>query len=155
MSEINLNEIRPGNWVHHKAEWSWRQPSTVSFKEDYMEFDFQWSCEDWAALCESTLSEEALEFIPLTPEWVRKFGFICNTGVATREFRKGEWLAVNHYENGCMVQHITWTGGVMLKYVHQLQNLYYCHEQKELEVIKKAPVLQEALDRIKAEKNGN
>lgn len=140
---INLNEIRPGNWVHHKAEWSCRQ---TRIEEDWKEFDFQWTRDDWWRLGEGTIVEEVLEFIPLTPDWLRKFGFEQNSDVASREYLNDKWLAVDHYEKGCLVKRAG-VYGVVLKYVHQLQNLYYCHEQKELEVM--------SLDLSKALINGN
>jgi hypothetical protein len=67
--------------------------------------------------------ESDIEFIPLTEEWFLKFGYK----------RLKDHL--------CILGHLVWTfngmficdkNGVILKYVHQLQNLYFARTEKEL-----------------------
>jgi hypothetical protein len=65
------NELRIGNWVRHCAAWSYRQDA-----DDFEEFNFQWQLEDFYALCECTLDIDNVEYIPLTEEWLLKFGFV-------------------------------------------------------------------------------
>ena len=63
------NELRVGNWCHHKDDWSYRQP-----EQDFKEFDFKWNESDWYALGECTLSFDNIEPIPLTEEWLIRCG---------------------------------------------------------------------------------
>jgi hypothetical protein len=65
-----LEELRIGNWLNHKDDWSYRQS-----EQDFKEFNFQWNDYDWYALGECRISLNVLEFIPLTEEWLIKFGF--------------------------------------------------------------------------------
>lgn len=126
---MDARELRIGNWVHHGKYWSYRNGN------ESKEFDFQWSESDWYALSECTLSIENTEPIKLTEEWLFNFGFVydkvyyqwVNTpirlGYITTEdymqyevsFALGQWKLNN------------------LKYVHQLQNLYYTLTGEELQ----------------------
>lgn len=64
--------------------------------------------------------------IPLTEEWLFKFGY--------------DWISENHFAN---LGHLIWKvedrfycdkNGVFLKYVHQLQNLYFALTNEELTI---------------------
>tara|TARA_R110000822_G_scaffold233483_2_gene364915 strand:+ start:131 stop:478 length:348 start_codon:yes stop_codon:yes gene_type:complete len=69
--------------------------------------------------------------IPLTEEWLLKFGFdIQLVEIVLGEFylKKTE----NHFEYYC-------NNRVQIKYVHQLQNLYFALTSKELEIIYMKP----------------
>lgn len=70
--------------------------------------------------------------IPLTEEWLLKFGFekgfneepsIREKGWFNDYIFIGNDLYFNHYE-----------GSVKIKYVHQLQNLYYCLTGEQLTI---------------------
>lgn len=69
---------------------------------------------------------DALKPIPLTEEWLNKFGY--------------DLISENHFG---VLGHLIWKiegrfycdkNGIQLKYVHQLQNLYFALTQRELTV---------------------
>lgn len=72
--------------------------------------------------------------IPLTPEWLIKFGFISErTGIY-----KEQWLL---YKKDDLTLHwrnefceFGWVESIEIKYVHQLQNLYLSLTQQELTI---------------------
>lgn len=126
-------EIRIGNWVRHYAEWSNRQPNNGPFEE----FDFQWEDCDWYWTGESCMEVEKIKPIPITTEWLEKFGWVWNE----------ECKSYEKYPDGDARMHLSLKMGgsytmfnYVLKaviaeriyYVHQLQNLYWCLCGKEL-----------------------
>lgn len=81
------------------------------------------------ALCSGPISVfvdyKDLQPIPLTEEWLLKFGFeLKNWGIKVW-YLKGFEIDQHFYLKG-----IDW--GVRFKYVHQLQNLYFALTGKEL-----------------------
>lgn len=80
---------------------------------------------------ESKVKDEFLEPIPLTEEWLLKFGF---------KIRDGEWWIDNEifgvtFDENHEPLHI-WDGSFTdspCKYVHQLQNLYFALTGTELQ----------------------
>lgn len=126
------NEIRIGNWIHHKATWSYRQLDPPN------ECDFQWDTQDWYALGECTLSLDDIEPIPLTEEWLCKFGFTQISG--KQEYFKPfqgryhnvllgglEPIYKMGYSDDGIIQ-------LPIYYIHQLQNLYYALTGEELKI---------------------
>ncbi len=79
-----------------------------------------------------------LKPIPLTEEWLIKFGFeLKKVSMGGREYEG--WvnfsfhLDTNHIENTLFYH---WMGGnIEIKHVHQLQNLYFALTNKELELV--------------------
>lgn len=65
--------------------------------------------------------------IPLTEEWLLKFGFLKYKGN-----NKDFWL--NDFEFANDLKWIFWKGNILenIEYVHQLQNLYFALTQTEL-----------------------
>lgn len=139
--KINMEakELRIGNWVHHKDVWSHRQ-SGVPISIGTHEFDFQWDDSDWYALGECTLSLKAIEPIPLTEEWLLRFGgvlypwgwnFTKNNAILFR-WKAGDysrlWVEIGNGHN------------VYIYCVHQLQNLFYALTGQELEIKELATV---------------
>jgi len=72
----------------------------------------------------------AFEPIPLTPEWLKRFGFEEYRHIKDGIVFDNSWLRINE----SMVAY--WRGAYIdkLKYVHQLQNLFFCLCGKELEI---------------------
>lgn len=71
---------------------------------------------------------EDLEGIPLTEEWLLKFGFVADK-MDGKEFYRGDFkiqLPVYFWWKDSSLKKI--------KHVHQLQNLYYALTREELEV---------------------
>lgn len=108
---IDLNQIRIGNWIHHNESWSYRN-------EESKAHDFEWNDSDWYQLAECCLDEKDLSFIPLTEEWLNKLGV---KQIAMNKFK--------HISSGLDLE-----CSYELKYVHQLQNLYFALTGKELQL---------------------
>jgi hypothetical protein len=143
---MKASELRIGNWLNHKDDWSYRQS-----EQDFKEFNFQWNEYDWYALGECRISLNVLGFIPLTEEWLVKFGFekviyeSDETGYGTdyeldingvgcisysddfscalfgsKESSKHELGFLPNWDN--------------CKHVHSLQNLYFALTGEELKI---------------------
>lgn len=156
---MNSEEIRIGNWLHHKDNWSYRQPDNGPFKE----FDFQWQERDWLGIGESCLDLKIdIEPIPITEEWLSKFGFLKipnETYINGNQFLLQVTGEAN--ENGSMNRDETWFDGIgdsswirkdglktmsvnvlcrgnyvcnCANYVHQLQNIYFALTGNELTI---------------------
>jgi hypothetical protein len=78
-----------------------------------------------------TFNIDTLQPIPLTEEWLKRFGFetdkVCwfLDGVVMGDFQDGFWFL----PNGSLV-----TRSFKIKHVHQLQNLYHALTGQELEL---------------------
>ena len=98
-------DLRIGNWFFYKGK------------------DVQWSIEDFAEWGKNI--EKLIEPILITPEWLERFGFekkpIHWEGAIDLMADGDEW----NFESGYI--------DINIKYVHQLQNLYYALTGKELE----------------------
>jgi hypothetical protein len=146
---MRLNELRIGNFVYHKAVWSYRQK-----QEPFIEFQFAWNESDWFAIGDCTLMEENIEHIPLTKEWLLKFGFYLDKDkwynikyfTDYNESIEEMCICINLVSNRCAVfDAIEETDMVnilsypimtakRIYYVHQLQNLYFALTGIELQV---------------------
>lgn len=88
-----------------------------------------------------SLNEENLEGIPLTEEWLLKFGF---NNINSKEYgiKCGScWMSLsNPKDMGEWQDCYCWIFDrfkfIELKYVHQLQNLYFALTKEELEINK-------------------
>jgi hypothetical protein len=119
---IQANELRIGNWVRHQDYWSYRQSN------DFKEFDFIWNESDWYAVCECTLDLDIIEPIPLSEEWLVKFGGVSNP-------------YQDRYEFGDIHVEIDKTKGITeiwiedaphIKNVHQFQNYVHAKTGEKL-----------------------
>ena len=118
---MKANELRIGNLVSHNEEWS--------YHNELRTFDFKFTDSDWYALGESTLFIENIKPIPLTEEWLIKFGFEKQNAMFY-EFNKHQirligdevpyWIDSSYITN--------------IKHVHQLQNLYFALTGEELKI---------------------
>ena len=151
---MKASDLRHGNWVHHKKdEWSYRNETGVR------EFDFQWEDDDFWAINESMMDYDYIEPIPLTEEWLKKFGFQKNEydnyvrNILTDRFRINKeslLIAVPRenvmsdpnknppFEHGFGVSLQSYIlDDVALgvhQYVHTFQNLYHALTGEELEI---------------------
>jgi len=121
---MKANELRLGNYIESNINGCTRIKSGIVQLDEaslYYLFDVD---NDW----------ERLKPIPLTEEWLERFGFEKENSI-NEEWRKEKSLPiikegdefsfiVGYYEN---------TIG-FFKYVHQLQNLYFALTGKELEL---------------------
>jgi hypothetical protein len=124
------NELRIGNYViaplwrndgmHIQKVYSLRE----LWGEYYINYDFKESgCEFGAKI------DTEVEPIPLTEEWLLKFGFEITNNFQTKDrFQTYKKNDIIWFEYGYIV--------IELKYVHQLQNLYFTLTGEELKLIK-------------------
>lgn len=129
---MKASELRIGNWVTHTADdrWSYRSPE----KGPYVQFNFQWEDRDWFAYGNSLINIDLLKPIPFTEEWLIKIGFVRDYSFSLKHknftlyFDDGFFrLCVGLYcEEAKSLVHI--------KYVHQLQNLFFALTGEELQI---------------------
>jgi hypothetical protein len=133
---MKATELRIGNFIQDK-KWktAWKINcflglSTVEVDTAAVDFPTD-SCHE--------PSLHTLEPIPLTEEWLERFGFNNNYPVSSREYlidSNDEVVLINHYEKGFLITLTWWDAGMYVKYVHQLQNLYFALTGQELTLTK-------------------
>lgn len=86
-----------------------------------------------------TVSESA-QGILLTPELLRKYGFKENgsghwEGPKIEYDNVVEWFCLKQYDNGSFgLMGSEWPLGKPFRFLHQLQNLFFCHAEEELTI---------------------
>jgi len=123
---MKANELRLGNYVFLKSKL---KPYEISSGHDIEEIDD--APENFDA-----------EPIPLTEEWLLKFGFEID-GVWAHKTKKISPKKLLGYMNGgnifiCQIgEHIRFQEVFLCncQYVHQLQNLYFALTSEELEIL--------------------
>jgi len=125
---INANELRIGNWV-------------IQFQTDMVENIYQQVdaiLKDGAALTElNCVPFSKLEPIPLTPEILEKAGFVCDWDTYRLDIKGSgviDWSDDGSVGIGDSRDKFLFAGNGPCKYVHQLQNLYWCLCGEELEI---------------------
>jgi hypothetical protein len=125
---MKANELRIGNWVRHSAQWSYRG-------DGEREFDLQWQESDWYALGESTLHWANISAIPLTEDWLINLGFVLDI------LHEGDSpiYYLNDNDNVFQIDSDTLQpldagfpiAKYDIKYVHELQNIFFalCGEE--------------------------
>jgi hypothetical protein len=115
---MKANELRIGNWVEHN------QP-----KRGY-----------YTTVQESTFSvnvEKLFKPIPLTEEWLLKFGFLHSLRLDDFMFKKGnDCFQIQPYKEGFSNSVLYNDMEIVdrLQHVHQLQNLYFDLTGEELTI---------------------
>lgn len=124
---MNKSEIRIGNWIKWADE---KEPNEVPWSEGH-----------WAGIHAGNYSFDKVEPIPLTEEWLKRFGFHKDLGY---NIHLGEklYLRIELPIKGSSRQSVDailawdytgrWFTG-HIKYVHHLQNLYHSLTGSELE----------------------
>ncbi len=123
--ELKAKDLRIGNWV------------TLIKQNIYENKDYQLDAYDIYKASEFDDITECLLPIPLTEEWLIKFGFEVEKKIGNRD-------RFNVYKKGCLTFNTShqrwWLSGIHSpfnpKYVHQLQNLYHSLTGQELQIIK-------------------
>lgn len=128
---IEANQLRIGNWIMDRGnkQWQidcWELPNKVAAKAPYIGESLG------KPIYGHPLTEdvEYLQPIPLTPEILEKCGFERINHISEGILYKNNWLRCNEFISGW-----AWRGGYISnkpKYLHQLQNLYYCICGEEL-----------------------
>ncbi len=124
---MNAKELRIGNWILLETQVTLPSWHRVMPKDIY-------------DISEGLITLQSLSPIPLTPEILEKAGF-----VRPSEIRDASWdayilnglmaLVIKRYD-GWMVMNYdgSFFSSVILKYLHQLQNLYFALTGTELEI---------------------
>ena len=118
---MKANELRLGNWV------ICYDPS--SGKEVFNQIDIL----DLRLLCGELQSKIKIKPIPLTEEWLLKFGFEAeyeNVYGNTQEFLQIEFTVKGYVKLADGYYH----DSTPMLYVHQLQNLYFALTGEELTI---------------------
>ena len=120
---MEAKELRIGNYLHSIV-------SNCNHKKGLVEIEI----ETFAKIrLQNAL--QSLEPIPLTEEWLVKFGFKRSSSKTTRlgqlKYNTFDLKGGSGYVNAFSYGSIIFTH---INYVHQLQNLYYALTQTELEV---------------------
>lgn len=131
---MKATELRIGNWVCHNGNWCHRNLSTPT--------NFQWAEYDWYAVGQCCMDLEDISPIPLTKEWLLKFGFkrpspnspMWEINKAGEGMVKINYLYFTEYDHVTHKVYQTTCSLVCFRYVHQLQNLYFALTGEELEI---------------------
>lgn len=132
---IDVHDLRIGNWVYDGERTQF--PMYVrTVGEDYVYLDFEGNEGD---LWESEPKD--LEGIPITKELLKKIGFAYNehgiwklSNYREREISiciEREFVAIEAYRNLLCDSRCTCHG---IKYLHQLQNLFWSIAKEELKI---------------------
>lgn len=131
---IKENELRIGNLVTDKwskSKWPFKITSIGKIRCTYLgnqEFNAKY---------------ENIEPIELTEEWLIKFGFIRIDEIIFQKIINNQVLTFNLNEGVIFLEGSGTTGNLdddycfqikKVKYVHQLQNLYFCLTGEELKI---------------------
>lgn len=115
---INAAELRIGNWIYHKERLGNIQVCSV--QDDEINFK---------------INPPKLEFIPLNEEWLLRFGF----KKSSNEYEKQFYLGAISFELStlqcslCAGEYVEGNACELeIKYVHQLQNLYFALTGQEI-----------------------
>ena len=120
---MKANELRIGNYV--------KAPKGARYNNDVIQFGIH----EFLKIAECVYDIEDFEPIPLTEEWLLKFGLTrieCNQG-EYYPYTDINIVKVDEYYR-LEVGSDEYVIGYKIKYVHQLQNLYFALTNKELTV---------------------
>lgn len=130
MSELKANELRIGNLLFEEYGGIYEVEGITGCGNVEMK--------KGAMTATGFYSISRLTPIPLTEEWLVKFGFVF--GIKLHDFAKGKHKFVefnvlngNFSESGVFYYSMK----TQIKYVHQLQNLYFVLTGEELQQTKK------------------
>ena len=135
---MKAKDLRIGNYMHAVHENFSEVVEVLDISEDEINHSAGW---------DGVINYD-LEYIPLTEEWLERLGFIRPEKFWGDEWRKDiYWLNADIfneikvggntvvYQLGIGMSKPRWQR-TQLKYVHQLQNLYYALAEEELTIIK-------------------
>lgn len=129
---MKAQELRIGNWLYDVEDGEYQVEQICTHRYDSTLIGVVWrkrSC--WTAV-------EETQPIPLTPEWLERFGFEYEEGFADDYTKEPISLYNNPFLEGWTVETIfselIKKNMLNIKYVHQLQNLYFALTGQELEL---------------------
>jgi hypothetical protein len=128
---INANELRVGNWVNDEFYGDFEIVGFINFKDGnqsaYKSLEYYPQSQD----------TDKLNSIPLTEEWLLKFGF---TNIKSDHPSHRQIVVSNKGELDERTFNIQFLGNralysdTFIAYVHQLQNLYFALTGEELTI---------------------
>ena len=111
---MKANELRVGNYICLLED----QPETV---------------EQVTKISQDLTDNEFINPIPLTEEWLKKLGFELMDTEPWHEWACEALTISDVLKSGeLFTWHMTPNQGIMIDYVHELQNLYYTIHKEEL-----------------------
>lgn len=110
---MEANELRIGNYVEFTGDW------VAAVR--------QWDEEDWYYLTEATLKMDDIKPIILSEEWLLKLGFTY-----TQDGMGFGGFELDRTDAGFIYDSVDYN--VIIKHVHQLQNLYFALTGEELNI---------------------
>lgn len=118
---MEANELRIGNWVN------------VGYNKQFDLDDFENYFGEWKAF-----SNDAIEPIPLTPEILEKAGFEDVKYAWKLEVKDSGFIVMHNNDKASFVtgdyDELGFQLKYEIKYLHQLQNIYFALTGKELEI---------------------
>lgn len=119
---MKANELRIGNWI--SSTWS-------------SDKDGLWRVQDAQCIMDVDLHERIYNPIPLTEEWLLKFGFKGEERffeINDNAFRVVKYISVPGWGFRIGMSNDEFLMLTRIEYVHQLQNLYFALTGEELTV---------------------
>ena len=120
---MEANELRIGNLIEYRIS------DRFDKRKEWWEVS-EIDADDIHWLSKVMPEDEDFKAIPLTEEWLLKFGFINDKVLEFYKNNSSESTIIIDYNFICLLGY----SHVKLKYVHQLQNLFYSICEKELEI---------------------
>jgi hypothetical protein len=111
---MRASELRVGNWINHAAEFAANTNNIQATAEDIVK-----------------VKDNPSHYldIPLTEEWLLKFGFTHHAEYPGHTYMRTEKLTLSVDQDSdddiIQVHYIDKSTYIQIKYVHQLQNLYF------------------------------
>lgn len=119
---MKANELRIGDYVTENTYGVKRIGKIIAIKEKQVVLRLENSI--------IATSIKNIEPIPLTEEWLLKFGFIQDTGEPERFFN--DIISLTKYKNSWTIEYNN--NDFVFEYVHDLQNLYFALKGEELKL---------------------
>lgn len=116
---MRANELRLGNWVQTKQTEKQFQVTVYAFQV-------------------VSIVDSQYKPIPLTEEWLTRFGFDKIESAIPTAYRTKSGFRIKEDERGYWMQHKH--GLVIIKHVHQLQNLHHALTGEELIISEEATI---------------
>lgn len=131
---MNANEFRIGNWVYQNGELTEIVSIDRGSKTLYRINDI---LINKVTLLSKNTNKIVFEPVPITEEWLLKFGFerIGDTTYFEKTYSIEGYdygFTINFNINGCNQNESEYSVGIDMLYVHQLQNRYFSFTGEEL-----------------------
>ncbi len=132
---IDVKQLRIGNLIHPRGDCD--EVVDVTDIDEYGSIGTTAFFYNNIGTCDTRDSEAC--GIPITPEWLEKFGFTgleygVWDGPKIELEDSVEWFTIEEYRGGFILKGSEWVMGKPFHSVHQLQNLYFALTGEELQI---------------------